>query len=49
MLEDNPDLCDEVEGKVRDHYLNNGEETAAPEEVPMDDAQEAFEMGTFKD
>jgi recombination protein RecA len=50
MLEDNPDLCDEVEGKVRDHYLHNGEETAAPEKAPMDDdAQEAFEMGTFKD
>lgn len=55
MLEDQPDLCDEIEQKVREHF-KNGSKSAAMDadakdepDLDLDDDQEAFEMGTFKD
>ncbi|WP_295360898.1 recombinase RecA [uncultured Pseudoramibacter sp.] len=53
ILEDKPDLCDEIEQKVRNLILNqdgDGEEAdGADAGAEADDGQEAFEMGTFKE
>ena len=53
ILEDKPDLCDEIEQKVRNLILNqdgDGEEAdGADAGTEADDGQEAFEMGTFKE
>lgn len=53
ILEDKPDLCDEIEQKVRNLILNqdgDGEEVdGADAGAEADDGQEAFEMGTFKE
>ncbi|MGN0194153.1 MAG: recombinase RecA [Pseudoramibacter sp.] len=54
LFEERPDLCDEIEQKVRDQILNQGADedepdVSAPERDDDSNDQEAFEMGTFKE
>jgi recombination protein RecA len=54
LFEERPDLCDEIEQKVRDEILNQGkddDESNGPVSEKDGEAgdQEAFEMGTFKE
>jgi recombination protein RecA len=53
LFEERPDLCDEIEQKVRDEILHQGDGDDKDDQTPDkdDDAndQEAFEMGTFKE
>ena len=49
MLKDNPDLCQEIEQAIRDHYSqqNNNTDDEEKDHNPSEDLD--FEMGTFED